>query len=193
MGDFVSMKYCPFVTDLQRIKSPSLVGPYDAVTLHVRSSDVPTPQHCDLSNGNINQCSTISSHPATKVHSQHTCLAAHKQVAFFEKNAFTCDIILNSRFRDEEVNVKTGDVLLCYLPPFDNGHSPYQHHPTGNLNTAGMQQSAVISLGSAVAQLSSQMHQQNSIKAMQEEAQRWCVCGVIRNRVMECVMCDGGR
>ncbi|OQR78700.1 hypothetical protein BIW11_06238, partial [Tropilaelaps mercedesae] len=157
---------------LKRIKSPSLVGPYDAVTLLVRSGDVPMTPYLDAVN-NSNNNNTIGSHPATKMHSQHTCLAAHKQVAFFEKNAFTCDIILNSRFCDKEVSVKMGDVFLCYLPPFDNNHAPYQHHPTGNANTAGMQQQALMAGGSASAQLSAQMQQQSSIKAMHEEAQRW--------------------
>ncbi|XP_022685720.1 uncharacterized protein LOC111258592 isoform X2 [Varroa jacobsoni] len=157
---------------LKRIKSPSLVGPYDAVTLHVRSSDVPAVQYLDVNNANVNG-DTINSHPATKTHLQHTCLAASKQVAFFVKNAFSCDIILNSRFHDEEVNVKTGDILLCYLPPFDNGHSPYQHHTVRNINTAGLQQSAVISVGSSTGHLNAQVQQQNSIKAMHEEAQRW--------------------
>ncbi|KAG8193441.1 hypothetical protein JTE90_005088 [Oedothorax gibbosus] len=68
---------------LKKLKSPSQVGPYDA--LIVRAD--PTALN------------------------------------FFAKNSFTDDLILNSRFRELEVEGCPKGALLCYLPPFD-GHYP---------------------------------------------------------------------
>ena len=141
---------------LQRIKSPSLVGPYDAVTVHIRSGE---------------QCTEVVTGAAKPVHNQHSnCVSSTKQRAFFEKDSFTSDIILNSRFHEEDGggggNVRTGEVLMCFLPPFDSG--PYNHHSqNSNMNCTS---SAAHAAGQ---QTSAQMAQHNSIRAMQEEAQRW--------------------
>ncbi|XP_003744002.1 uncharacterized protein LOC100907570 [Galendromus occidentalis] len=134
---------------VKRIKSPSLVGPYDAVTMHIRCGE---------------QC-TESAGAAKPVHNQHSsCVSSRKQKVFFEKNSFTSDLILNSRFHEEDgSNVTTGEVLMCFLPPFDSG--PF-HNQSSNINCTSTQ-------GYGQQPTGAQMAQHNSIKAMQEEAQRW--------------------
>ncbi|GFS90268.1 n-acetyltransferase domain-containing protein [Nephila pilipes] len=68
---------------LKKLKSPSQVGPYDALVVR----------------------------------------ADPTALNFFLKNSFTDDLILNSRFRELEVDGCPKGTLLCYLPPFD-GHYP---------------------------------------------------------------------
>ncbi|GIY62648.1 uncharacterized protein CDAR_217351 [Caerostris darwini] len=68
---------------LKKLKSPSQVGPYDALVVRADPS----------------------------------------ALNFFLKNSFTEDLILNSRFRELEVEGCPQGTLLCYLPPFD-GHYP---------------------------------------------------------------------
>ncbi|GIY66175.1 uncharacterized protein CEXT_745371 [Caerostris extrusa] len=67
----------------KKLKSPSQVGPYDALVVRADPS----------------------------------------ALNFFLKNSFTEDLILNSRFRELEVEGCPQGTLLCYLPPFD-GHYP---------------------------------------------------------------------
>ncbi|XP_015904919.1 uncharacterized protein [Parasteatoda tepidariorum] len=68
---------------LKKLKSPSQVGPYDALVVRADPS----------------------------------------ALNFFLKNSFTDDLILNSRFRELEIEGCPKGTLLCYLPPFD-GHYP---------------------------------------------------------------------